>query len=168
MRLQRELNRVRPMYGLPADVTVDGVIGTSTLAKLMKLAVKFVGDRNSAQFDGVFDKYAIEFGGTLPTPAMLAADALNVAQALERDGLTMQHYWAREDAAPSTATTPTIDLRSLVAPFRKTAAVGPTAPPAPVLPSPATSFKTRNLAIAGAVVGVLAIGGIALVAAKRR
>ena len=104
VKLQKELNRVRPMFGLPADVAVDGVLGTSTLAKLIKLSVKMVGDPNNARFDNVFDKYAIELGSQLPTVETLAADALNVAQALERNGLTMQHYWAQQDAISATPT----------------------------------------------------------------
>jgi hypothetical protein len=180
-KLQTELNRVRVLYGLPPDVTVDGEIGAKTLAKLIKLSEQFIKQPDSQKFDRVFDKYGL-VTGAMPTTAGLAADALNVTQALTRDGLTMQHYWAREDQSPPTQTVSVIDPYLVAAntgtvprpknPMRLiTVPVGPTSqgPVDPSIPPPRNVFWTQGkgaegLAIAGfSLLGLLVVGtGVAI------
>jgi lysozyme family protein len=174
VQLQRELNRVRPMFGLPADVATDGVIGAGTLAKLMKLATKFVDDHNSSRFDRVFDKYAID-SGTLPTTSMVATDALTLVQALGNNGLTEQHYWAQQDAAATVS--PIVNLvKQVVAtvaskPQVAVVPVGPTATPGSnALPSPTPHAlpKFKGVKVALGVLGALAAGGLVLGLITRR
>jgi hypothetical protein len=168
--LQREMNRVRPMFGLPADVSVDGKIGAGTLAKLMKLADRIVGSPNSSQFDNVFDKYAlnqvVEGVSIAPTTKVLASEALSVTQALERNGLTMQHYWAAQDQNPIVPTAPKT-VSDFIKPILVSANL-PTSSPGPALttldPYGASASATDKLArmakfrVAGAVAGGLVIG----------
>jgi len=175
--LQRELNRVRPMFGLPADVSLDGKIGAGTLAKLMKLADKIVGRPNSSQFDNVFDKYAfnqtVDNPGEVsiaPTTKVLASEALSVTQALERNGLTMQHYWAAQDQHPIVPTT-SQTVSDFIRPILVSANL-PTSSGAPLttLDPYGTSVATTRMAkfkVAGAVAGGLLLGFGAIALALR-
>lgn len=151
-QLQSELNRVRKRYGLPADVTVDGKIGAGTLAKLIKLATKLVGDRNLGdKVDKAIEAFAVGIaGGTatsspdfvgLPSTKMIAGNASAIIQALGRDGIDARWAWMGGPTGDwqNPATTPNPGVPSIP--------VGPTAPVPvlPILPYNATSVTPMTV-----------------------
>jgi len=87
--LQRELNRVRAKYGLAPDVTVDGKIGTTTVARLIKLGYRML--ELNLDTAPVIDRYGIETSEGFPTTAFTAANALSIYQALQNNGLAARN-----------------------------------------------------------------------------
>jgi hypothetical protein len=179
--LQRELNRVRPIYGLPADVGVDGKIGTKTLAKLIKTAQAI--DRRLGQVrDSALDDYTYPDIALNVTPKMLAFEADAVVAALRRNGYSTGHV------------PPEVAAQSVIDPYVNNVAsglpvppnfksvlpsigplvvnVGPTAnttSPAPIVPVPLTSKIPTGVKIAGGIVlGLGAVVGVAAAIAKAR
>ncbi len=85
--LQKELNRVRPLYGLPSDVAVDGTIGSSTLAKLIKTA-QAIDRRLGGERDAALDDYVYpDLSGV--SYRQLSAEADAVLAALQRNGASI-------------------------------------------------------------------------------
>lgn len=172
LELQRQLNRVRPIYGLPADVATDGVIGSKTLAKLIKTAQAIV-KRLGENFDGdALSDYAY-YDIAHPSTKSLAAEADVVVASLRRNGYAIGRV------------PPDVASQSLIDPYVTSAAspssmpnmhlapigplivnVGPTAtqtaPPAP--PTPFKPGIPLGAKIAGGVVlGLGVVGGITAV-----
>jgi hypothetical protein len=93
-KLQNELNRVRPMVGLVADVPVTGIIDVKTVAKTIKFAQKLFAS-TGGKIDPIFYNYAVEVAdagaGQGPVSqislAVLAADAGAIIEALGRLGV---------------------------------------------------------------------------------
>ena len=83
-QLQTELNRVRQVYGLPADVATDGKIGVATLAALIKTAQAI--DALGMQRDAVLDDY-VHYDISGVSPKDLASEADVVLAALKRNGV---------------------------------------------------------------------------------
>jgi hypothetical protein len=85
-QLQSELNRVRVVYGLPADVGVDGKIGSGTLAKLIKTA-QAMNARLGELRDSRLDDYVYPDIATNISTKMLAAEADVILDVLRRNGI---------------------------------------------------------------------------------
>lgn len=193
MRLQQQLNRVRSMFGLPADVVTDGKIGAKTAAKLIRLAEQ-VEARLGSGADRIMTYYAVTTPE--PTASRVASEALAIVQALERNGMSAA-AWSVQDDSPvpagampnpyvQPAHPPVITAQSLLpawfhqylTPSATNTPAAPTAStPTPVVVStgPAvsatpgiTAITPRGLKI-GAMVGGLALaGGIIAAIVKSR
>lgn len=184
--LQQELNRVRPLYGLPADVVVDGKIGTVTLAKLIKTAQainRALGERR----DGALDDYVYPDIALNVTPKMLAQEAPAIAASLRRNGIAPEYL------------PPDQQVTSVMDPYADAITAGGGSPPklptftpiratyvstttattptteviSPMTPFPAPSGGSTVFKIVGGVLGgVLLIGGAIAIGAglsrKRR
>lgn len=152
--LQTEINRVRKVYGLTADIPIDGVIGPLTAARLIRLA-RTISSKVS-HVDPAIDTYAIETVN-LPGPDQVAADAAALVAALRRNGYDAMH-------APTST-----KVDALINPYQTTkpvvVTVGPTSPgggsaspPAPTAPVKWTPGKTAAVGIGAAVLGALGVG----------
>lgn len=181
-KLQEQMNRVRKIYGLPADVVVDGKIGASTTAKLIKLAQKIAASIPSAKLDSTIEGYAIEVSGQLPKTSQVARDASDLVSALMRNGYAPGYVPPPQqssalidpylDAITGGSGAPTIKRPNVPANL----VVGPTASAGgAVVPSAgyppdayaAPAFaRSSGLAVAGVVLGVLALAGIGAAAWK--
>lgn len=174
--LQSEINRVRKVYGLAADLPVDGIIGPLTAARLIRLA-RTISSRVSF-VDPAIDTYAIETT-MLPGPQQVATDAADLVAALKRNGYDVEH------------TPPGLQVGALVDPYLTEIdaggsgrpnirpidmAIGPTSNVAP--PSPRTPPAAwQPAAVAGiglfpvaaiAVVGAVGLGALAWALKRRR
>lgn len=172
-QLQSEINRVRKVYGLTADLAVDGVIGPATAARLIRLA-RTISSRVS-NVDPTIDTYAIETAD-LPGPEQVAADATALVQALRRDGYA------------AGAVPPDVQVGALVEPYLDQVnaggvtrfppgnivmPVGPTATQPPVVPGahatpPIRMPSGKAAAIGLGVVAALSAGVYAFTRLRRR
>jgi hypothetical protein len=181
-KLQSELNRVRKLYGMPADVWVDGKIGSSTTAKLIKTAQRIATIVPGMKLDPAIEGYAIEISGQLPSSSQVARDASDLVSALMRNGYAPgfvpppQQSGALIDpyliavgqgsGASNLPGRPNVPANLVVGP---TASAGGMIIPNQGFPLPTNTGVLpagvpKGLAIVGVVIGVLGIAGLAAVA----
>lgn len=168
-QLQQQLNRVRPIYGLPADVAVDGKIGLKTLAKLIKTAQAIDRKLGEAR-DSALDDYAFpDISGV--TTKQLASEADIVLAALRRNGYSIGRVppdvAAQSVLDPYVANAGSGVIPNKVAPIGPLIVhVGPTAPTTPLAPTAPTLRVPMGLKIAGGAMLALGVaGGIAAIVA---
>lgn len=194
MSLQRELNRVRSSVGLVPDVAIDGAIGSSTVAKLIKTVDKLSSTGAFNTRDSAGDvSYNAKMDSALRanlTVKNVAGNALNVYQALQRNGYSELYYSVYDSSHnpnpggsvpgvtinPYTTTVsvnPGIKINPVVV---SVLPVGPTAGNTGIVPGGtvpggyAPSFELPTAAKVGLGIlgaGVLAVAGIAIVKAVR-
>lgn len=183
--LQREINRVRSANGLAPDCPVDGKIGPVTTAKLIKLVDKMMsaGVYATSSSDGTVN-YAAKLDNSLRmnlTSQVVAANALNILQALQRNGFSMPYWSISPDAGRSSSpggivpvtinpytsgVTVNPGAKINVNPVVSVLPVGPTAPTGPgIMPgsyaSPAFSSEMPTWAKVGlGILGAAAAVGI--------
>lgn len=164
-QLQSELNRVRVVYGLPADVGVDGKIGASTLAKLIKTA-QAINARLGELRDSRLDDYVYPDIATNISTKMLAAEADVILDVLRRNGVQGGPVVGGGGLVDPYQGVPggirPVSLPLNIKPILTQIAVGPTASgganASPTLPfvTPAPAFKVVGLSL----LGVGAAGGL--------
>lgn len=128
--LQREINRMRSQNGLAPDAAVDGKIGASTTAKLIKLMDKLIssgmystrsadGTLNvGAKLDPVLYEYK-DFSSRL-----VAAKALSILQALQRNGFSAV-YWNIYDSTHNPNPGANVSPGVTINPYGSTVSVNP-------------------------------------------
>ncbi len=179
---QNEINRLSARVGLPANLAVDGQIGTGTIAKFAVLAKRLkslLGPYFAEELDDYTSTDII-----VGMSAKVLANQVPLLISVLHNGVTMRcslegvscnlPAWAKapSGAAPPPSPVPVLPIVNWIRPATPTkpppqVAVGPTAPPGSNALPPFPGTRPKGVVVVAAVLGTLAVAGLVLGLARR-